>query len=40
MRIGYFKHWFQPPYSFVEFLKEQGVEIEQIDYSKPEYPEK
>ena len=40
MRIGYFKHWFQPPYRFVEFLKEQGVEIEQIDYSKPQYLEK
>ncbi len=40
MRIGYFKHWFQPPYSFVEFLKEQGIEIERIDYSKPQYLEK
>lgn len=39
MRIGYFKHWTQPPYTFVEFLRSEGVEIEQIDYSLPEYLE-
>ena len=39
MRIGYFKHWHQPPYTFVEFLRSEGIEIEQIDYSKPRYLE-
>ena len=39
MRIGYFKHWHQPPYTFVEFLRSEGVEIEQIDYSNPRYLE-
>lgn len=40
MRIGYFKHWHQPQYTFVEFLRSEGVEIEQIDYSLPRYLEK
>ena len=40
MRIGYFKHWHQPPYTFMEFLRSEGVEIEQIDYSLPKYLEK
>lgn len=39
MRIGYFKHWTQPPYTFVEFLHSEGVAIEQIDYSLPRYLE-
>jgi len=39
MKIGYFKHWFQPTYSFITFLREQGIEAEQIDYSLPRYLE-
>ena len=39
MRIGYFKHWSQPPYTFVEFLESEGICIEKIDYSKPRYLE-
>ncbi len=40
MKIGYFKHWFQPPYSFVTFLKEEfGIEAEEIDYKKRGYLE-
>lgn len=40
LRIGYFKHWFQPPYSFVSFLEEQGIEIEKIENSLKGYLEK
>ena len=40
MKLGYFKHWHQPPYTFVEFLRSEGIEIEQIDYSLPRYLEK
>ena len=40
LSIGYFEHWFQPPYKFVDFLKEQGVEIEKIDFSQKNYLEK
>jgi hypothetical protein len=40
MKIGYFKHWFRPPFSFVEWLRGQGVEVEEIDYSQPGYLEK
>ena len=39
MRIGYFKHWSQPPYTFVELLESEGIKIEKIDYSKPHYLE-
>lgn len=40
MKIGYFKHWFQPPYSFVTFLREKlGIEVEQIEFRKPGYLE-
>ena len=40
MKIGYFKHWFQPPYSFVTFLKEEfGIVAEEIDYKKRGYLE-
>lgn len=39
MKIGYFKHWSQPSYTFVEFLHSQGIEIELIDYSLPRYLE-
>ncbi len=40
MRLGFFKHWSQPPYTFVEFLRSEGIEIEEIDYSIPRYLEK
>ncbi len=40
IKIGYFAHWFQPPYKFVDFLKEQGIEVEKIDYSQKAYLEK
>lgn len=40
LKIGYFEHWSQPPYKFVSFLKEQGIEIEKIDYSQKDYLEK
>ena len=39
LRIGYFAHWFQPPYKFVDFLAEQGISVTKIDYSKPGYLE-
>lgn len=39
IKIGYFEHWFQPPYKFVEFLNEQGIEITKIDYSQRGYLE-
>lgn len=40
LKIGYFEHWFQPPYKFVDFLKEQGVELEKINYSVKNYLDK
>ena len=40
LKIGYFEHWHRPPYIFADFLKEQGIEIEKIDYSKKDYLEK
>ena len=39
LRIGYFAHWFQPPYKFVDFLKEQGIEVTKIDHSRKGYLE-
>ena len=33
MKFGYFKHWFRPPYAFAEFLKSEGYDIEEIDFS-------
>ncbi|MBQ6472935.1 MAG: hypothetical protein IJJ33_13205 [Victivallales bacterium] len=39
MKIGYFRHWFQPSYTFVEFLKSEGCDVEQIDYSYKGYLE-
>lgn len=39
MRIGYFKHWSQPPWSFVKFLQSEGYQIEKIDYSQKDYLE-
>ena len=40
IKIGYFEHWFQPPYKFVDFLREEGLQIEKIDYTKKDYLEK
>ena len=40
LKIGYFAHWHQPPYKFVDFLKEQGIEVEKIDFSQKNYLEK
>ena len=40
LKIGYFEHWHRPPYVFADFLKEQGIQIEKIDYSKKGYLEK
>ena len=40
LKIGYFAHWLQPPYKFVDFLKEQGIEVEKIDFSQKGYLEK
>ena len=40
MKFGYFKHWFRPPYAFAEFLKSEGYDIEEIDYSLPGYLDK
>ncbi|MBQ7179264.1 MAG: hypothetical protein IJS08_17740 [Victivallales bacterium] len=39
MKIGYFRHRFQPPFTFVDFLKAEGCEVEQIDYSFKGYLE-
>ncbi len=40
MKIGFFKHWFQPPYSFVDFLRRDlGIEVTEIDFKKPNYLE-
>ncbi|MBR7105159.1 MAG: hypothetical protein IKC65_09450 [Lentisphaeria bacterium] len=40
MKFGYFKHWFRPPYSFAEFLADEGYDIEEIDFSLPGYLDK
>lgn len=38
LRIGYFKHWFQPPYSYVTFLKEKmNVDVQEINFRKKGY---
>ena len=39
MKIGYFEHWSRPHWSFMDFLKEEGYEIEKIDYSVKDYLE-
>ncbi|MBO7214185.1 MAG: hypothetical protein J6V66_01665, partial [Clostridia bacterium] len=39
MKIGYFKHWFRPAYEFIEFVKEQGYEISEINFKKKNYLE-
>ena len=40
MRIGYFEHWSRPIWSFIDFLKADGYDIEKIDFSKKGYLEK
>lgn len=37
MKLGYFAHWSQPPFKFVEWAKEQGYEFKKIDYSQKGY---
>ncbi len=37
LKIGYFRHWTQPEYKFVDFLKEQGFDPIQIDFSQKDY---
>ncbi len=38
LRIGYFEHWSQPEYKFVDFLRsELGISAVKIDYSRPGY---
>ena len=39
LKIGYFAHWFQPPYKFVDFLSQEGIEARKIDFSLPGYLE-
>jgi len=39
LKIGYFEHWFRPPYPFAEFLESQGIHVRKIDYSHPGYLE-
>jgi hypothetical protein len=40
LKIGYFAHWNQPPYRFVEFMQECGIPVEKIDYTHDGYLEK
>lgn len=40
MKIGYFEHWSRPHWQFVDFLREEGYDIEKIDYSRKNYLEK
>ena len=38
MRIGYFKHWFQPQYSFITFLREEmKIDVVEINFRKRGY---
>ncbi len=39
LRIGYFEYYFRPPYAFVDFMREQGVTVEKIDFSQRGYLE-
>lgn len=39
LKIGYFEHWHQPQFKFVNFLCELGLDISKIDYSQPGYLE-
>ena len=39
LRIGYFKHWHRPPYQFVDFLAEEGIEVSEIDFKSKNYLE-
>ena len=39
VKVGYFEHWTQPEYKFVDFLRKEGYEITKIDYSKKNYLE-
>ena len=38
MKIGYFKHWFQPQYSFITFLREEmKLDVVEINFRKQGY---
>ena len=39
LRIGYFKHWHRPPYQFIDFLAEEGIEVSEINYASKNYLE-
>lgn len=39
MNIGYFKHWSQPPYKFVDFLHGEGIKAEEVNYTQKGYLE-
>ncbi len=39
LRVGYFEHWFQPPYKFTDFVREQGVTLKKVDTTQPNYLE-
>ena len=40
MKIGYFEHWSRPHWNFTDFIKEEGYDIEKIDFSNKNYLEK
>lgn len=40
LKVGYFEHWSRPPYVFADFMGEQGLSVEKIDFKKKDYLEK
>ena len=36
MKIGYFEHWSRPHWNFTDFIKEEGYDIEKIDFDQIE----
>lgn len=40
MKIGYFVHWSRPHWSFMEFLADEGYDIEKVNYKTKNYLEK
>ncbi len=39
MKIGFFRHWFQPAFRFADFLADEGIPTEKIDFSQKNYLE-
>ena len=39
LKIGYFKHWHRPPYSFIDFVNENGITVTEIDFGSKNYLE-